>query len=79
MAKSVEERLERAEKVMDMQLQASKLLAEQMQAVVLAVNAIVRVSRDGDIHTVLDTAISGARKMNAPTDVIETLKAIAKH
>ena len=79
MADSVEERLERAEKFMNLQLQASKALAEQMQAVVLAVNAIVRVSRDSDVHTALETSINSARKMNAPTDVIETLKAIAKH
>lgn len=78
MAETIEERLERTEKFMALQLQASKCLAEQMQAVVSAVTAIVRVSRDENIHNALDAAISSARQMNAPTEVIETLTAIAK-
>ncbi|MBC6714687.1 hypothetical protein H9Q09_00615 [Aurantimonas sp. DM33-3] len=78
MAESVEERLERIEKFMALQMEASKAIADQLQAIVSAMNAIVRVTGDGDLHNALEETISSARGMEASAEVIQTLNTIAE-
>lgn len=78
MIDDIEARVERAERFMELQLDASKVIASQLQAIVTAINAIVRVSPGTDVHAALQAATDVAHKMHAPKDVIDTLNAIAK-
>ena len=63
---------------MALQMEALKAIADQLQAIVSALNSTVRVSDEGCIHNALETILSDALRMNESAELVETLKPIAK-